>query len=684
MTGHHWYVGDLPASERIDIEVDSHRRLRGPYTGLGNVIRSVALDAFQRWPELVDKYVIEILTVAPELRDTIPATRETLTSIAIPKERTRFYPANRTRRTSHGAVEFLMAYARLAASAPLTIAFRDVDEADHTDQEFLAIAARRARDGSVRFLVHTRGEQVSDELADALAEHAGRTVLPRPVRVHTGRSGAELARAFVESDGTSDDPVEIAAYQEIDHAERATLHDQRAAELAARNEPTLDIGAIPYHAEHGSRPGENGSQVLLDAALHCAMMGYYHSLLDYVPRGLAITDPDTQMTNYWQLATAMTTALVQLGRPDEAESIYFELRTRYASPFVHIFCHYALAMLYTRFLPEERRNHPLAKVYLNTSIALASQMPDPLERAFNMVFQQNGLALVETHMGHLAEALRLVSEGLTRLDRELPGDTHNLHRSVLVHNRARVYLGLKRFDEALADFDRVIELDPHYPDYYFDRADARRKLGDAEGALADLDTGIAIGAPFYELYYNRADLKADLGDFAGSQADLAYVVELEPDQLDARVNLVSLLLDTGEDVDAAGEYVEAGLRLHPGEARLLHLRGLIALARDERTSARADFDRALTADPGLVAALSSRATLAYELGDYPSALTDLSRALARDGENPDLWYNRGFVHQASGRRDEALRDYRHALELPGADRDELMTRLAELTPSMSG
>jgi tetratricopeptide (TPR) repeat protein len=74
----------------------------------------------------------------------------------------------------------------------------------------------------------------------------------------------------------------------------------------------------------------------------------------------------------------------------------------------------------------------------------------------------------------------------------------------------------------------------------------------------------------------------------------------------------------------------------------------------------------------MVAALAGRATIAYERGDHDAALDDLTRAIGAEADDPDLLYNRAQVHQAAGHRGAAVDDYTRALDLPGADRAELL------------
>ncbi|MFH8384321.1 tetratricopeptide repeat protein [Kitasatospora sp. NPDC018058] len=676
MTSHTWRLQPEGTAhdDRYDARADCHRRLCGPYTGLGTLLRSLVPDAHRARPELVAHHAVEILSAAPELKDLIGAGPQTLTSLAVPNERTRLYPAKRTRRLAHGIVEFLHGHARELGHA-LALRFDRVDEADHTDQEFLAILLRRARPDLVTVTVHTGGAELIPELTTALAAHATHTGAQQPNEHENLTDHHKLAQAYVESDGTSHDPAEQAAYRRVDAAERARLHDQRAAELRRSGDWSLRLGAIPYHLEHGS-DREAAADAFLEAADYLVSMGFYHSLLDLAIRGTALVDPAEEPRKYWVLGTKVTTALAVLGRPEEAERRYIELRAMFHQPMLHIFSGYALAMLYTRYYPPEHKDHQLAKAHLNNVLALASLLPDHDQRVFQSVFNRNGLALVELHLGNLTEALRLVSTGLADIDRELPAEKHRLHRSVLVHNRGRVYTALGRLEEALADISTVIELDPNYPDYYFDRADVRRRMGDLPGALADYSESITFTAPFWEMHYNRADLRLELGDLAGAIADLRYVLELEPDELDARINLTSLLREQG---DAAGSLaqIEEGLRHHPGNARLLCARGLLALDAGADQAALRDFDLALTAEPDLVSALANRAALVLETGDHHTAVADLTRALAIEADNPDLLYNRGYVHQQAGDWESARRDYTAALLLPGADRADLLRQRAE-------
>lgn len=113
----------------------------------------------------------------------------------------------------------------------------------------------------------------SGRFGEALASYTSRvTWQPRghpPVP-----ADADPAQLFIDSDGTSKDPVLHQAYLDLPAEERARRHTARAETLAALGDPTLRIGAIPYHLEHGTDPAGAGVEAMLAAGDDCFDRGF--------------------------------------------------------------------------------------------------------------------------------------------------------------------------------------------------------------------------------------------------------------------------------------------------------------------------------------------------------------------------------------------------------------------------
>ena len=680
MSHHTWIVGrDSAALESIAasaasaqaparIAVDCHRRLRGPYAGAGSLLRVLVPQLAGHRDDLTRVHAAEIVAITPDLKNLVDAPPETLTELATRDERTRVYARTQTARLAHGLVDLLLAWAAQAESGAPALSFSRVDQADHTDQEFLAILLRRVPSDIIAVTVVTRDDKVCDQLVAALRAYTHRMQAREPERPDRQRTTADLVSAFVAADGTSTDPAEIAAYENTDLAHRVVLHDERAAELERSGEWSLRLGAIPYHREHGS-DRMMAVKVLRESLEHCLFRGYYHAAIDFGLRGRAISGADDGL-DYWYLNNRTGIGYTAIDKPSEAEALYRHARRDCVIPGVYMFTGYAMAMLYTRILPPEQRDHDLAREYVNGAIALGEWCPDARERTFHVVFNKNGLALVEMHAGDLPKALKLVTEGRAQLIRELGSEAYGLHQSVLTHNAASLLVRMERLDESLSMFGEAIRLDPNYPEYYFDRAAVLRRLGRPEEALKDYDTAIAVSLPFWELHYNRGAVRAELGDITGAIADFERVADLEPGELDPWVSMAGLLLEL-DDPATARARIDQGLAFHPDDPLLICLRAQAHAAQGRTDLAWQDYDLALAGDAALTAALAGRADLAYTAGDHRSAIADLTRAIDTTPDDPDLRYNRALLYQATSDWHAAISDYTHALTLPGTDQDDI-------------
>lgn len=695
MATHYWIRADRRRDRelflsRLDLPpilavLDAHRRLRGPYTAAGTLLRSLVPGELERRPEVGPAHNIEILTSAPELAHLVPPMWTSLEWTVRKGERTRFYSRLHTLNIANGLAEMVRDYLRASGGGPRTLVFENVHQADPTDQEFVAVLLRRGDLDGLTVVVGTGTEPIADppgeiaiSLARVLERHATRADAPATDDPSPEPDPLEGARAYVNSDGTSDDPRLLRAYERLDAAERARLHDERAAELASRGEFSLSLGAIPYHAEHGSDPAGAGLAALRVALDHCRGIGLYQAAADLGLRGRAIVDRSTQEELWWHFTNATSTTLASLGRADEALAIYDEARTVTADPHVHMELAYSTAMLYARHYPEPRRDYQRARAWMNLSIAIASLAEDPKKRAFHTVFGHNGLALVEVRQKRPEEALRMLEEGMARLDRELDPGEHALHRAVLRYNRAQVLGQMGRLEESLRDYMTVVELDPDFPEHHFNVGNILRRLGRHEEAIHAYREALRLSPPFPEAYYNLGDTRLELGDVDGALADFGYTLELDPAHLDARINRAGLLCELGR-IDDAWADVTAGLDQAPDNPHLLCLKGRLLAERGDRDDARAAVTAAIERDGRLAEAWALRGEIEYASGDLTAAARDLDRAVELGG-TPEMRFNRAVVRQESGRYAEAAEDYEIVLSATGDEesRERLDLCLAAL------
>lgn len=652
------------ADGRRVLMIDAHRRLRGPYTAVGSLLRALDREVLGWDPVFLQRHTIAILCAAPEFGTFLGASERTLTSVASPSERTRVYTKARTLRISHGIVEVLRRYAEQLGPGSPVVVFDNVDQADPTDLEFLTVALRRLPATHAQLIVCG-----ADPLPDGLTGPLGRYARnePRPPRLPAGHPNGDqeaLAAAYIAGDCVSDDPDLLTAYDELDPIRRAELHDQRAASLSATCEPSLSRGAIPFHLVRGTDPDGTRLARLRHTVDHLHGMGFYAATIELAEHARSLTEPGERL--WWLFTTKIASSLTALDRPDEAVPLYEELRERSTEPEIHMGVAHAMAMLHIR-------DHQRAKRWANLAIAIARLLPDEKQRAFQTAFHRDGLAVIEARLGNAEAALRLVTEGIEQLDTVLEPTEYALHRSVLRHNRAQVLAGMGRLEEALADFDTVIELDPNYAEYHFDRATLLRRLDRHADALADYDKAIELSPPFPEVYHHRGNLWAELGEVSKALADFDYALELAPDFLAALIDRARLLCERA-DPAAAWTDVRAGLELDPGNARMLCVRGSLLAEQGDIDAALRSYTEAVAADPELVAGWANLGLLHYKTGRLEQSLIDLTEALAHGG-SAEVRYHRGVVLQALSQWDRAEQDFAQVLDV--IDEPDVRVRLRE-------
>ncbi|WP_052441168.1 tetratricopeptide repeat protein [Streptacidiphilus anmyonensis] len=644
-----------PRVPQPDLHVWCHRNLRGPFTGAGSLLRGIMPELTERHPAIPAARPTEVAAVAPELEVLPP---QTLTNTAIQQERTRFYPATRALRIAHGLAELLVDWARAEHPGGVVLAFRDLDHADPTDRDFVAVLLRRCDPAVLTVVAESdperdRDRDVRDDLlAAALAAWtvpATGALAPLPPV-----DGVDAAQQFIDSDGTTRDPAAIAAYEALPPHERAHRHTARAELLTRRGEQSLLHGAVPYHRERGLDRAGAGLEAFVAGVNGCFNLGCYEAVIDLALRGRALV-ADTKPKEYWNLTHKVGAALSYLGRGEDALGCLQEIRAGTTEPVTHMNAAYQLAMLYTRFLPRELHDEDLAMGWVNTAIAIAEREPDPVRRALVRAFMRNARALVELHRGNLAGALDLVGEAMAITDADCSPDEQLLHRSVLLYNRAQVRAATGDHVGSLRDYDAVIAQDPLYGDYYFERAAQHRALGAYEAAFADYAESVRLTPPFHEAHYNRADLLRELGRTDEALADLDYAIEIEPEHVDSLINRADLRLARG-DADGARADISRGLELEPSNPHLLAARGALLAETGDPQGALADYGAALAADPTLVPAWVNRAVLWYSMGRSADAVADLDQALALDGDLTELRFNRAVALQELGEHRRALAD----------------------------
>jgi tetratricopeptide (TPR) repeat protein len=187
---------------------------------------------------------------------------------------------------------------------------------------------------------------------------------------------------------------------------------------------------------------------------------------------------------------------------------------------------------------------------------------------------------------------------------------------------------LGRYEEAIASYDRAIEIDPNHSNAHNNRGVSLDKLGRYEEAITSCDRAIEIEPNHSNAHHNHGVSLNNLGRYEEAIASYDRAIEIDPNHSNTHN-------DRGISLDNLGRYEEA----------------------------IASYDRAIEIDPNNLYAHNNRGVSLSGLGRYEEAIASYDRAIEIDPNNLCVHNNRGVSLSGLGRYEEAIASYDRTIEI---------------------
>jgi tetratricopeptide (TPR) repeat protein len=232
--------------------------------------------------------------------------------------------------------------------------------------------------------------------------------------------------------------------------------------------------------------------------------------------------------------------------------------------------------------------------------------------------------------------------------------------------RGEAFMSRREFVEALAAFDRAVELDPKSARRYVDRAKAQLATSHPLKALADYDRALELDPAFEPALVGRGAYYVWKNELAKAEADFAAAVKAAPQEAD-------LELQIGATYDRYGRYAEAiphydaWIAAHPKDEQLwsgLNARCWArAMLGKDLDKALDDCNLAMRKGPRASEVLDSRGMVHLRRGELKEAIADYDAALKLQPKLPWSLYGRGLAKKRLGMTAEGEADIQAALAL---------------------
>jgi predicted O-linked N-acetylglucosamine transferase (SPINDLY family) len=226
----------------------------------------------------------------------------------------------------------------------------------------------------------------------------------------------------------------------------------------------------------------------------------------------------------------------------------------------------------------------------------------------------------------------------------------------------KVYFALRRTDEAVACYQRAVQLWPDFAEAHYELGNLGRIRGRLEEAITSYHRALQVRPDDFRALNNLGVVFKDKGRLEEAIACYRQVVQLRPTDVEPHNNLGIALCDHGSP-DAAVACYHQALELKPDYAEAHCNLGVALWGQGKLDEAVGCFRRALKLKPDYAEAHHNLGGALKDQGKLDEAVACYRRALELKPDCAEAHSNLGNALKDRGKLDEAVARYRRALEL---------------------
>jgi protein O-GlcNAc transferase len=261
------------------------------------------------------------------------------------------------------------------------------------------------------------------------------------------------------------------------------------------------------------------------------------------------------------------------------------------------------------------------------------------------------LGIVALQKGEPQRGLELIQQSV-QIDGQQPFAWCNLGNALR---------DLRRPTDALASYQRAIELIPEFAGGHYSAGNAFCDLGRWTEALASYDRALTLEPRYAEALQNRGNALMELGRLDEALASYTAAFATQPAMTAALINSAQVLRKLQRRNEAL-QMLERFLAQRPGDEEALIARGNLLLEDNRANEALESFERVL-AQGVSVPARYGRARALLSLKETSRCVADCEALLREQPDLAEAWCTKGSALFALERTPEALENFRQALQL---------------------
>ncbi|REK27708.1 MAG: tetratricopeptide repeat protein [Planctomycetota bacterium] len=229
--------------------------------------------------------------------------------------------------------------------------------------------------------------------------------------------------------------------------------------------------------------------------------------------------------------------------------------------------------------------------------------------------------------------------------------------------RGYILLLQRKFNEAVEELTKAVELNPNSLLAYQRRAAAQMELGNMEAALSDFGEVIRRAPNESHGYNNRAAVHLQQGRYAEAIADFTAALERSPGDFKILYNR-GIARNAAKDFEGAVADYDIVIETAPNFFQAYLRRAQARIEQKDLIAALADLNTVVERAPGQLEAFVLRARVYSQQGNHEAAIKDLGTVVER-APSAEAYRERARIYRAAGEEDLAAADEAEADKLEG-------------------
>jgi tetratricopeptide (TPR) repeat protein len=230
------------------------------------------------------------------------------------------------------------------------------------------------------------------------------------------------------------------------------------------------------------------------------------------------------------------------------------------------------------------------------------------------------------------------------------------------YNLGACLIGKGQTNEAIAEFQKSLEINPYYKLTHNNLGNALLQKGEVDEAIAEFQKALEID-PNHDLTHNDlGNALLQKGEVDEAMAQYQRALEINSDYAEAHYNLGNALVQKGRLDEAIIQFQKA-LEINPSYAAACLNLGNALEQKGQVDEAMVQYQKALEVNPSFMGAYNNLGNALFNKGRVDEAIALYQKALEINPNDAEAHNNLGVALFRKGQGDEAIVQFQEAVRL---------------------